>query len=38
MEKVSSTMVMMELKGMINKVGNMMYISISDDNSEYEVR
>jgi len=38
MEKVSSTLVMMELKGMINKVGNMMYISISDDNSEYEAR
>ena len=38
MEKVSSTLVMMELKGLVKKVGNMMYISISDENHKYEVR
>ena len=38
MGKVSSTLVMMELKGLVKKVGNMMYISISDKDQEYEVR
>lgn len=37
MEKVSSALVMMQLKGMIKEVGNMIYVSICDGNSEYEV-
>lgn len=38
MEKVSAALVMMELKGMIRKVGNLAYISISDEMAEYEVK
>jgi len=38
MEKVSATLVMMELKGMIKKTGNMTYSSISDEYSIYEVK
>jgi len=38
MEKVSAALVMMELKGMVKQVGNLTYISISDEVSEYEVR
>lgn len=36
MEKVSSTLVMMELKGMVKRVGNMMYISVSEEQIDYE--
>jgi DNA processing protein len=38
MEKVSAALVMMELKGMVRKVGNLTYISVSDELSEYEVK
>jgi len=38
MEKVSAALVMMELKGMVRKVGNLTYISVSDEMSEYEVK
>lgn len=37
MEKISASLVMMELKGLIKKTGNMMYISIGDERSDYEV-
>ncbi len=37
MEKVSAALVMMELKGMVRKVGNLTYISINDDTVLYEV-
>jgi DNA processing protein len=37
MEKVSAALVMMELKGIVRKVGNLTYISIGDDMAEYEV-
>ena len=36
-EKVSASLTMMELKGFVRKVGNMMYQSISDGSEEYEV-
>lgn len=38
MEKVSAALVMMELKGLVRRVGNLTYISISDEMTEYEVR
>jgi len=38
MEKVSAALVMMELKGMVRKVGNLTYISIADEFAEYEVK
>jgi DNA processing protein len=38
MEKVSAALVMMELKGMVRRVGNLTYISISDEMTEYEVK
>ena len=38
MEKVSAALVMMELKGMVRKVGNLTYISIADEITEYEVK
>ncbi len=37
MEKVSATLVMMELKGLVKQVGNMVYISIAEENKTYEV-
>ncbi|MDP2964477.1 MAG: DNA-processing protein DprA [Pelolinea sp.] len=37
MEKVSAALVMMELKGIVRKVGNLTYISIGDDMAQYEV-
>ncbi len=37
MEKVSAALVMMELKGMVRRVGNLTYIAVSDELSEYEV-
>jgi len=37
MEKVSAALVMMELKGIVRKVGNLTYISINDDMAQYEV-
>lgn len=37
MEKVSAALVMMELKGIVRKVGNLTYISIGDDMTQYEV-
>jgi DNA processing protein len=37
MEKVSAALVMMELKGIVRKVGNLTYISIGDDIAQYEV-
>lgn len=38
MEKVSATLVMMELKGMVKSVGNQTYISISDEITGYEAK
>ncbi|MBT3322751.1 MAG: DNA-protecting protein DprA [Anaerolineae bacterium] len=35
-EKVSSTLVMMELKGMVRHVGNMNYVSVRERQEEYE--
>ncbi len=35
-EKVSSTLVMMELKGMVRHVGNMNYVSVRETQAEYE--
>lgn len=37
MEKVSAALVMMELKGIVRKVGNLTYLSIGDDLAQYEV-
>ena len=36
-DKVSASLVMMELKGFVRKVGNMMYQSVSDGSENYEV-
>jgi len=36
-DKVSASLVMMELKGYVRKVGNMMYQSVSDETERYEV-
>ena len=36
MEKVSAALVMMELKGLVKQVGNMIYISIAEENKPYE--
>jgi DNA processing protein len=36
-EKVTATLVMMELKGMVRQVGGMNYISVRDDGVEYQV-
>ena len=38
MEKVSAALVMMELKGMVKQVGNMVYISIADEQGQYEAQ
>ena len=35
-EKVSSTLVMMELKGMVRHVGGMNYVSVSETQAEYD--
>jgi len=37
-EKVSATLVMMELKGMVRQVGNMHYVTVREVQSDYEVR
>jgi len=37
MEKVSAALVMMELKGIVRKVGSLTYISINDETAQYEV-
>jgi len=37
-EKVSATLVMMELKGMVRQVGNMQYVAIREVKSDYLVR
>ena len=36
-EKVSSTLVMMELKGMVRHVGGMNYVAVRETQSDYEV-
>ncbi len=36
-EKVSATLAMMELKGLIRNAGGMSYISLRDENSEYRI-
>jgi DNA processing protein len=38
MEKVSAALVMMELKGLVRKTGNVTYASISDELTEYEAK
>jgi len=38
MEKVSAALVMMELKGLVKQVGNMVYISIAEQNGSYEAK
>ena len=35
-EKVSSTLVMMELKGMVRHVGNMNYVNVRENRAEYD--
>jgi len=37
MEKVSAALVMMELKGIVRKVGNLTYIYINEESAQYEV-
>ena len=37
MEKISASLVMMELRGLVKQTGNMTYISIGDENADYEV-
>ena len=37
-EKVSATLVMMELKGMVRQVGNMQYVAVREVQSGYEVK
>jgi len=36
-EKVSATLVMMELKGMVRQVGNMQYVAVREVQSGYSV-
>ena len=36
-EKVSATLVMMELKGMVRQVGNMQYVAVREVQSDYSV-
>ena len=36
-DKVSASLIMMELKGFVRKAGNMMYQSVSDESENYEV-
>jgi len=38
MEKVSATLVMMELKGLVRQVSHMTYLSIQDEINHYEVK
>ncbi len=38
MEKVSAALVMMELKGIVRKVGNLTYLAISDESPQFEVK
>lgn len=38
MEKVSATLVMMELKGLVRQVGNMTYLSVQDETIPYEAK
>ena len=38
MEKVSAALVMMELKGLVKQIGNMIYISIGESSESYEAR
>jgi DNA processing protein len=35
-ERVSATLVMMELKGMVRQVGGMNYVAIRDDQASYK--
>ena len=37
-EKVSATLVMMELKGMVRQVGNMHYVAVHEVQSDYQVK
>jgi DNA processing protein len=36
-EKVSATLALMELKGMVRQVGGMQYVALHDDNGIYDV-
>jgi len=37
-ERVSATLVMMELKGLVKQVGGMNYVAVRDDQAEYKVK
>jgi DNA processing protein len=37
-ERVSATLVMMELKGLVKQVGGMNYVAVREDQAEYEVK
>jgi DNA processing protein len=37
-ERVSASLVMMELKGMVRQVGGMNYVAVREDQAEYEVK
>ncbi|HRJ76124.1 MAG TPA: helix-turn-helix domain-containing protein, partial [Anaerolineales bacterium] len=36
-EKISATLALMELKGMVRQVGGMNYVSVREDQAEYKV-
>ena len=36
-QKVSAALALMELKGMVRQVGGMNYVSVREEQSEYEV-
>ena len=37
MEKITSALTMMELKGMVRQVGKMNYVAVREDRAKYEV-
>ena len=37
-ERVSATLVMMELKGLVRQVGGMNYVAVRDEQAEYKVK
>ncbi len=37
-ERVSATLVMMELKGLVRQVGGMNYVAVREDQGEYKVQ
>ena len=37
-ERVSASLVMLELKGLIKQVGGMNYVAVREDQADYEVK